>query len=418
MDIVGDLRCHHQHRRIGHEHRSRRSDHYRYFGHDQRLGNLDSDGGGFDFNLCDSQHSVGGCGLHPAIYCNRDIQQRNHAEPDLKCKLDFFEDLGSNNQQRRAGDERGSGHRDDHRNIGDDQRLGDVHGHCGSFDFNFGHSQHRIGRCGLHPAIHRDGNLQQRNDAEPNQYRYLDILGDAGCNGKQRRTCHECGAGRCDDHGHFGSDQRFGHVGGHSGSFDFPFGDSGDVVGRSRLHPAVHGHGNLQQRYHAERDFKCNLDFFEGIGRNREQRWTGYECGAGERDHHSDFGDDQRLGHIDGHGRSVDFDFSDSHGSVGGCRLHPAVYGHGNLQRRHDAEPDQYCHLDFFGDADCHGKQRRTGYERGAGKRHHHSLIGDDQRFRHVDGHARSADFAVGGAFQRDHCEWDEPAVCGDGDVQ
>ena len=66
-----------------------------------------------------------------------------------------------------------------------------------------------------------------------------------------------------------------------------------------------------------------------------------------------------------------------SHG-IGGSRLHTAIHGDGDVQQRHDAEPDQHGDLGIVGDVDRDRKQRRVGDEPGAGNGHDHRGIGDD----------------------------------------
>ena len=198
-------------------------------------------------------------------------------------------------------------------------------------------------------------------------------------------------------------------------NFDFPH--PCDRLGGSRLHAAVHGNGNLQQRNDTESYEHYYQDIISDIGGNGEQRRTRDHRGSGDGHDHGYLRDDQRLGHVDGHSRSVDFDFGYAQRRLGGSRLHAAVHRNGNLQQRNDAT-SHHGDLDFLGNFDRNSEQRRIGHSRGSGDGNDHCNFGHHQRVCDVNGRGARIDFIVDHAIVRVDCKWDKSAVYGDGKLQ
>jgi hypothetical protein len=245
--------------------------------------------------------------------------------------LDVVGDDDCDCKQQRVGDGRGSGNGHDLGHFGDDHRFSHVNSYGCRVDFDFGHTGDTVGGSRPHPAIHRHGNLQRRDQAEPDQHSHLEFLGGDDCDCKQRRTGHEPGSGNGHDHSRLGNDHRFSHVNSYGCSVGFNSSDSQHGIGGSRVRAAIHRDGDVQRRYDAESDHHCDLGVVGGDDRDCKQRGVGDERGSGNGHDQGRIGDDPRVRHVDGHGAGVSFDCSDSQHGIGGSRVHAAIHRDGDV---------------------------------------------------------------------------------------
>ena len=184
----------------------------------------------------------------------------------------------------------------------------------------------------------------------------------------------------------------------------------------ARNRHAVRRDGNIHRRQHARLDGFGDMDIVSGVGGERGRR-VGDEYIAGGDHDYGYVGDDRRIGDVDGDGSGFDFDLGRSEYDVGGGRFDAAVHGNRNLQRRLDAEPEQYSDLDFVGGVGGDDRERWVGDECVAGNCNDHGYGGDDQRFDDVDGDGPDFSFDRG---YSGHCVgggWLHAAVHGDGDL-
>ncbi len=239
-------------RRTRHECGSRNCDHRRNFGKRQRFRDFDRDSRGLDRDFRDPGDPLRCRGQHPAIHRDRELQQRQHAEPYQHSQVDFVRDDDSDRKQRRIGDRCRTRNHHHHRQVRLDHGFRDLDGYGRGLDLAFRDSGERFGRGWIYSAVHGYGNLQQRQHAKSHQLGEVDFIRDWDRDHQQRRPCHQRGFGNCDRHGNFGKHQRLRNVDRYRRGLDCDFRDSGDALRCGRQHPAVHGYRELQQRQHAK----------------------------------------------------------------------------------------------------------------------------------------------------------------------
>ena len=129
--------------------------------------------------------------------------------------------------------------------VRDNQRLRHVDGHVGSSGVDCCDSCHTVGGGGLHATVHRDWDLQQWHDTEPDEHCYLDFIKGRRSHDQQRWTGHDRGSGKRHDHRQIGHHQWLGYVDSDSAAADFDCGHSRDAFGGGRLYETVHRDGDL-----------------------------------------------------------------------------------------------------------------------------------------------------------------------------
>jgi len=166
LDFVGGDDRDREQRRTGHEPGSGNHHDHSHLRNDPGLRHADGHGAGIGFHCSDSGHRIGGSRVYAAIRGDGDVQQRDDAELDQHGDLDFVGGDDRDCGQRRTGYECGSGNHRDHSYLRNDPGFHHADGHGVGIDIDCRDSRRDIGRSGVHAAIHRDGNVQQRDDAE------------------------------------------------------------------------------------------------------------------------------------------------------------------------------------------------------------------------------------------------------------
>jgi len=84
---------------------------------DESRGHADGDGGDFGVDRGDAGESVDREGIDGAIHRNRDVHGQQHAEPDGKRDMEFWNDDGGDDHEHRFGDRSGDGDVADHSGL-------------------------------------------------------------------------------------------------------------------------------------------------------------------------------------------------------------------------------------------------------------------------------------------------------------
>ncbi len=159
MDFVGDGGHDCEQRWVGDERGEGNGHDHGHIGDNPRVRRADCNGGGTDLDCGDTGDTVGTGRREAAIYCDGDLQQRDDANSDQHCDVDFVGDDDRNREQRRTGDERESGQHDDHGHFGNDHRLSHVGGDGCSVDIDCGDTGGTVGGGRPYGAIYRHWNL-------------------------------------------------------------------------------------------------------------------------------------------------------------------------------------------------------------------------------------------------------------------
>ena len=197
------------------------------------------------------------------------------------------------------------------------------------------HSRHSIGGSRLHAAVHGNGTYSDGTTQNLTSTVTWTSSKTTVATVNSGGMAASVAQGTASIKATSGTDQRLGDVDGHSRRTDFDCSHSRHSIGISRSHAAVHGNGNLQQRHNSEPDQHCHLDFLKDHRSNCDRRFS-YQRGPGQRNHHSQIRNDQRVGNLYRYGCGSNLDCSHSRHSISGSWLHTAVHGYRNLQQRYN----------------------------------------------------------------------------------